>query len=601
MEFCLRSISAFGILTVALGLQSCKVVEKEAENQKGLAVAALNNGGEVAWTNTQRALADSARDVAVGGKGVVYNVGTFIPGNADLVGWVRKFTPHNGPNQWTSLERRATAVAVDPAGNPWALCQRDNPGLSQPRLSRMDANGNWSTYPGPTCPVAQDISISSSGDVFVVCGPADDGAPANGGIYQWSANAENPTQNTEWVLVGEGRRIAASYADYPWMVKAAGDIYRRDPETTNWVLVPCDPADDIAIGRDGEVWVTLRTLGPTGNLASKAAGSSQFVTRYGVARRIAAQDTDPFITSHVGQFGTGLIGGDVLYWARYFRFESSFESATDFRYFFLDESPPGAVMDDYVDATYLQQNNVPTTPRHGQRVHGAAILSDIDQNLDGVCSICPVKGSNLCGIRHRAYPTMQFQNLSGGPATFTKPTLVTLWVYLNFNLGPSVHYGEELVEHGQGVHRWGWNDDADWFSFATFSPDQSSAWNQVIALSIDPDGKISVGQSIVGQNGIVTTNTHPNPTVLFPKSQWVRLDIYLNQAASAAQRKVKVWQNGVLVNESNVPLIANTIKQAHFGLYASAKVASGYSLNDRLRMMEVSGDTEANSFVQSPW
>ena len=244
-------------------------------------------------------------------------------------------------------------------------------------------------------------------------------------------------------------------------------------------------------------------------------------------------------------------------------FSTSFESASDFSGFYV--VPPGA----YDSCHELSSNVV----HDGQFAHKAWILAARADNNDG-----------LAYRPHRAYPTIQFQKTSNG--VFRTPCLVTLWVDLDLVLVARPH-----------------GHINDWVSFATLTPDVSRNWSRVVCVNLGPDGYLRlVHVPRQGQQQHLLQVSHasdPTGALVFPRREWVRIDVYIDfdQTRGCA----RLWQDGMLVSHAKVEGGRGALAQAHFGLYASAAIPSGTVYNDRLRIAEVSNESEALSLVNAPW
>ncbi len=163
---------------------------------------------------------------------------------------------------------------------------------------------------------------------------------------------------------------------------------------------------------------------------------------------------------------------------------------------------------------------------------------------------------------HRGYPTIQFQNTSNG--VFVTPCYVTLWVWLDMKLNKSTNGGED-----------------DWFSFATFTDDESDKWSRTVLVNLNSDGFVQLQHtSRQGQQ----TNIFQTSNLRFPQKEWVKLKIYLDFRNNGY---AKVWQNGQLVSYADIGSIKNKLSQAHFGLYCSPQLTTGTVYNDDLKILEV--------------
>lgn len=206
----------------------------------------------------------------------------------------------------------------------------------------------------------------------------------------------------------------------------------------------------------------------------------------------------------------------------------------------------------------------------GRYSHKAWILGANDVNNDSTSGYLP----------HRGYPTVQFQTTSGG--VFNTPCMVTLWVYLDISLSAR---GTGHID--------------DWFSFETFTTDPTNNWSRTITINVNPDGYVRLVH-VPGQNDQTyiyqaTSATDPSGSLLYPMRQWVRLDAYLDFSPTGGY--AKVWQNKQLVSYASVVDVNGTLAQAHFGLYASAAVASGTVWNDELRIVEVANEVSAMQWL----
>ena len=166
---------------------------------------------------------------------------------------------------------------------------------------------------------------------------------------------------------------------------------------------------------------------------------------------------------------------------------------------------------------------------------------------------------------HRGYPTIQLHKTAEG--SFRTPCLITLWVWLDMPLSASD----------------GSKDD-DWFSFATFTDDESDHWARTVLVNLSHDGFVHLQHTPQqGQQEYI----FQTKSLRFPQKEWVELKIYLDFTDTAY---AKVWQNGELVSHAKIEDINNQLAQAHFGLYCSPEIQSGTVYNDALRIKEVSGE-----------
>lgn len=219
-------------------------------------------------------------------------------------------------------------------------------------------------------------------------------------------------------------------------------------------------------------------------------------------------------------------------------FVSSFESVHDFDGFYI--TPQG-----HLGTTFheLTESNV----YRGSFSHRAWIEGENSQSIDN---------SN-----HRGYPTIQFQKMPEG--VFQTPCYISLWVWLDM----------ELEKNQTG--------EDDWFSFATFTDDESDNWYRTVLVNLSADGFVHLQHTDnQGDNTAIFQTTD----VKFPQKEWVELKIYLDFRDNGY---AKVWQNGELVSHALIRNISNKLSQAHFGLYCSPQLTTGEVYNDDLIVREV--------------
>ena len=222
-------------------------------------------------------------------------------------------------------------------------------------------------------------------------------------------------------------------------------------------------------------------------------------------------------------------------------FKSSFESINDFSGFYI--TPQG-----HLGTTFHELTD--SMAHSGSFSHKAWI--------DGVNPPSTLNTNN----NHRGYPTIQLQNTTQG--TFNTPCYIKLWVWLNMEIHASTS-GEE----------------DDWFSFATFTDDESDNWERTVLVNLNSDGLVHL-QHTTGQGQ--QTNIFQSTSFTFPQKEWVELNIYLDFRENGY---AKVWQNGQLVSHAEIGNISNKLSQAHFGLYCSPQLISGTVYNDDLVITEV--------------
>ncbi len=222
-------------------------------------------------------------------------------------------------------------------------------------------------------------------------------------------------------------------------------------------------------------------------------------------------------------------------------FATSFESVTEFDGFYITpQNHLGTTFHELTDA------NV----HGGKHAHRAWI--------DGAN---PVSAGNN---NHRGYPTVQFQKTLAG--SFQTPCYVSLWVWLDMDLKANPG-GED-----------------DWFSFATFTDDETDNWARTVLVNLSADGFVHLQHTADQGEQARIFQTTDTP---FPQREWVELKIFLD---FGEEGYAKVWQNGKLVSHAKIGNITNKLSQAHFGLYASPRVAAGQVFNDDLKIVEVESE-----------
>ncbi len=221
-------------------------------------------------------------------------------------------------------------------------------------------------------------------------------------------------------------------------------------------------------------------------------------------------------------------------------FVTSFESIEDFKGFYITPQ-------NHLETTSHELANTNVyrgTYAHRAWIHGSNPASTSTTNNN-----------------HRGYPTVQFQKTPGGP--FKTPCYVSLWVWLDM----------ELNENSTG--------EDDWFSFATFTDDETDNWNRTVLVNLSAAGFVHLQHTTNQgkQDSIFQTST-----TAFPQKEWVELKIFLDFRNNGY---AKVWQNGELVSHAKIGNITNKLSQAHFGLYCSPQLSTGEVLNDDLEIIEV--------------
>jgi hypothetical protein len=156
-----------------------------------------------------------------------------------------------------------------------------------------------------------------------------------------------------------------------------------------------------------------------------------------------------------------------------------------------------------------------------------------------------ISGTNPPSINennnHRGYPTIQLQKTTDG--SFISPCYVTIWVWLDIDLQASTT-----------------GDEDDWFSFATFSDDESDNWERTVLVNLSHDGYVHL-QNVPKQND--QEHIFQTTSLQFPQKEWVELKMYLDFSNNGY---AKVWQNGQLVSHAEVKRTKNRLSQVHFGM-----------------------------------
>ncbi len=148
-------------------------------------------------------------------------------------------------------------------------------------------------------------------------------------------------------------------------------------------------------------------------------------------------------------------------------------------------------------------------------------------------------------------------------------------------------------------------DINDWLSFATFTAVPNDTWQDgdtdwVVVVNLNPDNYVYANHVPYWglQEQLYQANSG-NGGPVFPMSQWVRLDVYLNM--NPTDGYMKVWQNKVLVSHAQVLGRSNKLSQAHFGLYCSPLAHPVTCYNDKLRIVEVVNEDMAMQLVNDNW
>ena len=218
------------------------------------------------------------------------------------------------------------------------------------------------------------------------------------------------------------------------------------------------------------------------------------------------------------------------------KFNTSFESVDDFSGFYI--SPQG-----YLGTSFHELND--SISKDGKFSHKAWIT--------GANSPSTLFTNN----NHRAYPTIQLHKINGG--AFETPCYIRFWVWLDIKLNKNAS-GEEN----------------DWFSFATFTCDDSDNWDRTVLVNLSQEGYVHLMH--VPYQG-EQEHIFQTKSVLFPHNEWVEIKVYLDFRKNGY---AKVWQNGELVSHAKIKNVSSKLAQAHFGMYSSPAIKSGVVYNDNL-------------------
>ena len=222
------------------------------------------------------------------------------------------------------------------------------------------------------------------------------------------------------------------------------------------------------------------------------------------------------------------------------KFTTSYESVEDFSAFYL--TPQG-----HKGTTYHELSD--SLVHSGIYAHKAWVT--------GVNPPSITENNN-----HRGYPTIQLQNTASG--SFSTPCYITIWVWLDIDLQSGKNGSEN-----------------DWFSFATFTDDESDNWNRTVLVNLSHDGFIHL-QNVPNQDQQL--HVFQTTNLLFPQKEWVELKVYLDFRDNGY---AKVWQNGELVSHAILSNLGNRLSQIHFGMYSPPQISNGVVYNDDLEIVEV--------------
>ncbi len=230
-----------------------------------------------------------ASDIGVAADGTVWIVGTDVrSGGFGVYRWAGR--------DWESHDIGAVSVEVAPRGAAWLIT--DSGTLLEP------SDSSWKECETPD-PV-RDVSIGLDGSVWIVTAPDNgpgqilcriDGAWVEGhdspAPYSYPHDIPwVPADDDTYDLPHKGvspvkpMAIAVMVNGLPWVVDEDGSIYRR--VTGGWQKMPEEPANDITIAPDGNVWIIGRDKRPGGFGPWRYYHGTDWDCYEGAAVRIAA-------------------------------------------------------------------------------------------------------------------------------------------------------------------------------------------------------------------------------------------------------------------------------------------------------------------------
>ena len=224
-----------------------------------------------------RIMAGSARDIAVGGNGVMWSVGnTPAGGGFTIQKW-------NG-SAWELTDGGAVRIAVDPQGEPWVV---NNEGAVWKRKA-----GRWTEVPGAK---ATDIAVAPNGVVWIVSRTA---AGAGFSVQYLAENISHGYSSWQWNTVpGGGVRITVAANGQPWVVDREGNIHERFANGS-WYK-HAGTARDIAAGVYGPVWV-IGTDNRGGSFGVHTLNRNKWEAVDGAGTEIAVDPSGmPVIVNHL--------------------------------------------------------------------------------------------------------------------------------------------------------------------------------------------------------------------------------------------------------------------------------------------------------------
>ncbi len=234
-----------------------------------------------------------AKDIAVGPQGTVWIVGVEErPGGYGVARWKGL--------EWESFDTGAVVAEVAPSGDAWLVTDAGE--LLEP------VDGGWRTCPTPG--FVRDVSVAPlDGGVWIVTAAqgdlpgqvlrrvgtdwVEDYSTATPVPWQWDVvgvNHDDENNNDPYEGAGPVDPIAiATMADgMPWVVDADGAMYRKSIGQPGWLIIPPEPATDIAIQIDGTCWIVGRDERPGGHGPFRHYHGTDWHAYVGAVTRIAA-------------------------------------------------------------------------------------------------------------------------------------------------------------------------------------------------------------------------------------------------------------------------------------------------------------------------
>ncbi len=233
-------------------------------------------------------------------------------------------------------------------------------------------------------------------------------------------------------------------------------------------------------------------------------------------------------------------------------FKTNFTSVDEFPDFYI--VPPG----DYDTIHSLKSSPQP--------YHHAEIVKARDIDNESTPEYLP----------HRGYQAYQFHKLPDGG--FVKPTVTSLFVRVGASLKTL-----------PGID--------DWISLFTMSTDSSDNWTRTILVNLSADGYLRLVH-VPDQGQQIYVYQNSQPLLKFPKNRWVRLDLFLD--VSSVVKQAILFQEGKVVSKASLINVSPILQQAHFGLYASARLPYGYVDNAYLRVNEIDNEADIYTIINSP-